>query len=215
MIHDLGNLGAGIPGVAEFTKRALIHLMDAHDSIIEAREFQAVYANRHRTKEPLIREGDLVYLSTKNLCISLGRARKLIPKFLGPYKVLKSRPETSTYQLELPKDLKKRRIHDNFHVSLIRPHVPNNDFQFPNRDHSDAYDLGAPPDAEFTVEEIVEHRWIQGKLEFKVHWNDGDATWEPLAKCDVLAALDDYLKLKNCQKPEDLSKPRTHQTRKK
>ena len=74
MIRDLGKLGAGVPGVAEFAKKALIHLMDAHDSIIEAREFQTVYANRHRTKEPLIREGDLVYLSTKNLCISLGRA---------------------------------------------------------------------------------------------------------------------------------------------
>ena len=90
MIRDLGNLGVGVPGVAEFAKTALLHLMDVHDALIESREFQVVYANRHRMREPLIKEGDLVYLATKNLRITLGRARKLIPKFLGPYKVLKT-----------------------------------------------------------------------------------------------------------------------------
>ena len=72
MIRDLGNLGVGVPGVAEFAKKALLHLMDAHDALIEARGFQTVYANRHRMKEPLIKDGDLVYLSTKNLWITLG-----------------------------------------------------------------------------------------------------------------------------------------------
>ena len=67
MIRDLGNLGIGVLGVAEFAKRSLLHLMDAHDTLIEAREFQTVYANQHRKKEPLIEEGDMVYLSTKNL----------------------------------------------------------------------------------------------------------------------------------------------------
>ena len=47
MIRDLGNLGVGVPGVAEFAKTALLHLMDVHDALIESREFQAVYANRH------------------------------------------------------------------------------------------------------------------------------------------------------------------------
>ena len=79
----------------------------------------------------------------------------------------------------------------------------------------DAYDLGAPPDAEFTVDKIVEHRWGKGGLQFKVHWNDGDATWESLEKCNDLAALDSYLKLKNCKRPEDLSKPRVCRGRRK
>ncbi|KZT26152.1 hypothetical protein NEOLEDRAFT_1132713 [Neolentinus lepideus HHB14362 ss-1] len=34
-------------------------------------------------------EGDLVYLSTKNLKIPKGRARKLIPKYIGPFAILK------------------------------------------------------------------------------------------------------------------------------
>ena len=214
MIRDLGNLGVGVPGVAEFAKKALLHLMDAHDALIEALEFQAVYANRHRMKEPLIKDGDMVYLSTKNLRITLGWARKLVPKFLGPYKVLKTHRDHSTYKLELPEDLRKRRIHDTFHVNLLRPFIPNDDDKFPNRDHSDAYDLGAPPDAEFTVNEIVEHRWIKGNIQFKVHWNDGDATWESLEKCNVLAALDDYLKIKGCKRPEDLPKAPTRRVRK-
>ena len=36
--------------------------MDAHDTLIKAREFQAVYANGHRLKEPLMKDGDMVYL---------------------------------------------------------------------------------------------------------------------------------------------------------
>ena len=84
-----------MPGVAEFAKRALLHLMDAHNALIEACEFQSVYANQHRRKELLINEGDLVYLSTKNLHITLGRARKLIPRYLGPYKVIKTHHDHS------------------------------------------------------------------------------------------------------------------------
>ena len=81
--------------------------MDVHDALIELQEFQAVYANRHRMRKPLIKEGDLVYLATKNLRITLGQAQKLIPKFLGLYKVLKTHRDQSAYKLKLPEDLRK------------------------------------------------------------------------------------------------------------
>lgn len=53
MIHDLQKLGEGVPGVADFAYTALLHLMDAHDALIASREFQAIYANRLHSNDPI------------------------------------------------------------------------------------------------------------------------------------------------------------------
>jgi len=76
---------------------------------------QMFYANQHRWEEHP--EGELVYLSMENLNLPKGQARKLMPKFIGPYPILTSRPALSTYELDLPDSLKSRRIHLTFHVS--------------------------------------------------------------------------------------------------
>ena len=89
-------------GIKASMDQALQNLMEAHDAIIEARVVQASYANMHRREEATISQGDLVYLSTKNLNLPKGRARKLCPKYMGPYKVAKADPASSTYMLELP-----------------------------------------------------------------------------------------------------------------
>ena len=106
-------------GVRTFAERARDNLMIAHDAILSARVNQTHYANQHRQEEPAIKEGTLVFLSTQNLSFPKGRARKLIPKFIGPYKVQVAHPETSTYTLELPEDLRKRKLNPTFHVSLL------------------------------------------------------------------------------------------------
>ena len=79
-----------------FAITALQNLAEAHNAIIEARVFQTEKANKRLTDEPKIANGDMVYLSTKNLNIPKNRACKLCPKYIGPYKVVKSEPETST-----------------------------------------------------------------------------------------------------------------------
>jgi len=52
-----------------------------------------------------IKINDFVYLSTKNLAMPKGRANKLVPKYVGPYKVMKAIPSTSNYELELLMEL--------------------------------------------------------------------------------------------------------------
>ena len=49
--------------------------------------------------------GDHLYLSTQNLTLPKGRARKLVPKSIGPYKVMKAHKGASTVMLELPLEL--------------------------------------------------------------------------------------------------------------
>jgi len=196
MIKEIRSGETFATGVKAFTATALQNLADAHDAIIEARSFQVDKANKHRGDEPLIEVGDLVYLSTKNLNMPKNRARKLCPRYIGPYKVTEAKPSTSNYALELPVALQSRRIHPTFHVGLLRPYHPSQDSEFPNRIQPEPYDFGAPGEQEWFVDEIIGHRWKGSKqVEFQVRWSLGDTTWEPQATCNKLAALDRYLEL--------------------
>jgi hypothetical protein len=155
----------------------------------------------------------MVYLSTKNVSMPKGRASKLVLRYVGPYKVTKAIPSSSNYELELPAELVRRRIHPRFHVSLLRPHQPNDDALFPNRKKAEPYDFSAPDDTEWTVDELVGHRWKGRKVEFLVKWNLGDSTWEPLGNCSELAALDNYLTLMNVKDWKELPKRMTKTSR--
>ena len=128
-------------GIQSFATTAPQNLAEVHDTIIEARGLQAEKANKRRGEEPTIAIGDLVYLLTKNLNLPKGRARKLCPRYIGLYKVVETQPETSNYTLELPVALQGRWIHPKFHVSLLRPHHPSLDSEFPNRAQPDLYDF--------------------------------------------------------------------------
>jgi hypothetical protein len=185
----------------------------AHDVLIEVQIFQKIYANKKRRSEPEIKEGNMVYLSTKNISMPKGRASKLVLRYVGPYKVTKAIPSSSNYELELPAELVRRRIHPRFHVSLLRPHQPNNDALFPNRKKAEPYDFGAPDDTEWTVDKLVGHQWKGRKVEFLVKWNLGDSTWEPLGNCSKLAALDNYLTLMNVKDWKELPKRMTKTSR--
>ena len=192
---------AGIPtdtkfaGVREFAERARAIMEMAHDALIESRVYQTHQANKHRQGEPDFEVGSKVYLSTKNLSVPKGCARKLVPKYIGPYEVIEAFPGTSNYTLELPEDLAKRGIHPTFHVSLLRPHVPNDDNAYPHRESSTFYDVGNDEEKEWLVDEIVGHKWENNKVLFHVRWTLGDTTWEPYNNCSKLAALDEYLTL--------------------
>src|SRR5262245_29811980 len=76
------------PGVKEFVEKAKGYLAQAHDSIIESRVVQTFQANkRHSNATPYVK-GDKVYLSTENLSLPKGRAKKLLPKYIGPYAII-------------------------------------------------------------------------------------------------------------------------------
>ncbi|TFK66725.1 hypothetical protein BDN72DRAFT_738198, partial [Pluteus cervinus] len=76
------------PGVRAFAYRIKAAIMSAHDSILAARVKQTRNANRKRVQTPF-KEGDLVYVSSKNFSFPKSLARKFVPKFIGPYRILK------------------------------------------------------------------------------------------------------------------------------
>ena len=204
MIKEIRNDETFAQGVKTFALTALHNIADAHDAIIEARVFQAENANKRRRNDPMITKNSLVYLSTANLNLPKSRVRKLCPKFIGPYKVVEARPETSNYTLELPEALRYRRI-PTFHISQLRPHNASDDALFPNRHQLEPYDFGVPENHEWFVDEIIGHRWVTTKqVEYQVRWSLGDTTWEKHANCNQLAALDRYLEVQGVKSWDQL-----------
>ena len=108
---------AGIQEYAEVARDMVAH---AHDAIIASRVEQTHYANtRRRLDEVNLETGQKAYLSTENLNLPKARARKLMPKYIGPYEVLSCDKDKSYYTLALPDELLKRRIHPMFHAKLL------------------------------------------------------------------------------------------------
>ncbi len=61
---------------------------------------------------------------------------------------------------------------------------------------------------EYQVDYVENHRWIntakRQRVEFKVKWTAGDTTWQSYSDCKQLAALDDYFKLFNVSRWQEL-----------
>ena len=106
--------------------------------------------------------------------------------------------------LELPPELKDRRISPTFHTNLVWPYVKNNDILFPQREAKSYYDFGNNDKQEWFVDEILAHKWTNNDLELQVKSTLGDVTWEPINSCKNLEALDSYLELRGVTHPRDL-----------
>ena len=106
-------------GVKQFVLQAKWDLMAGNDAIIANRVQQTFHANKKHRASDLYHVGDHMYLLTQNLTLSNGRARKLVPKYIGPYKVVKAHNEASTVTLELPPALVAQQISPMFHMGLV------------------------------------------------------------------------------------------------
>ena len=181
------------PGVRQFAENMKDAIMSAHDAIIASHIQHTVQANKKRLLATY-QEGDLVYLSTKNISMPKGRARKLSPKYLGPFPITKVLKEGATYQLRLSDELMNRGVNPSFHASLLRPHVPNDDRRFPGRLPIQIPGFGKEPE-EWIVDRIVTHHGKGLGSEFQIQWKAGDRTWASYREVAHLNALDRYCEL--------------------
>ena len=132
-----------------------------------------------------------------------GRARKLAPKYLGPFAITKILKDGATYQLDLSEELLKRGINRSFHASLLKPHVPSDDRRFPGRLPSQLPGFGEKTD-EWIVESITAHHGKGLRSEFEILWKAGDRTWAPYREVAHLIAMDRYCELMGVEDPLDL-----------
>ena len=95
-------------------------------------------------------------------------------------------------------------MHDVFHSSLLRIHVPNDDRLFPGR--MDTQLEGSGDDGEWAVDRILSHHGSSTYASFEILWKSGDATWLPYYQITHLQALTDYLELLKVEKIVKLPK---------
>jgi transposase InsO family protein len=156
--------------------------------LLNAQSQSISYVNKKRKTAPQLKEGDKVYLHTKNLRTK--RPSKGLDNVkVGPFLISK-RNGPVTYTLELPPDAK---VHPRFHVSLLEPADPETPLQRTFRYETEE-------DNVFEVERILERRLgpplknsnIDGPEEYLVKWKgypNSENTWEPknnLSNCKQL-----------------------------
>ena len=73
--------------------------------------------------------------------------------------------DPSNITIELPPELKDKRISTTFHTDLVQPYVKNNDILFTKREARSYYDFGNNDEQEWFVDEILAHKWTNNNLE--------------------------------------------------
>jgi transposase InsO family protein len=156
------------------------------ENIARAQSRAISYVNKKRKTAPLLKEGDKVYLLTKNL--RTRRPTKKLDKVkVGPFFISKQISPVN-FRLELPKDAK---IHPVFHISLLEPADAKTPVQKDFHYQADGND-------EWEVEKIMTHRKKGRNDEYLVKWlgyPGSENTWEPqthLINCQQL--LKEYWK---------------------
>jgi hypothetical protein len=165
------------PTSIELLQKLQENIINAKTLLVKAQQRQKQYADQHR-RELVFKVGDHVMLSTENLR-KVGRAAKLLPKFIGPFSVEKVVSQTA-YTLTLPPQMKQ---HPTFHVSKLKPFIDEDD-TFPDR-----LQINNPPPQQldngqeaWEVESIVDKRGKGNNLRYLVKWvgyDEWSNTWEP------------------------------------
>jgi transposase InsO family protein len=105
-----------VPAAKQFTQSYVTRMMEAKAHLDAAQQRATLYYDRNK-KDLVLAPGQLVMLSTKYLRGQVPGPRKLLPRWIGPYPVVRM-VGAAAVELELPSEF---RIHPTFHVSLVRP----------------------------------------------------------------------------------------------
>ncbi|MGQ3285987.1 hypothetical protein, partial [Bosea sp. (in: a-proteobacteria)] len=112
------------PSAESFAKKWEHEVKHAQECMRVAQDRQERYENKRR-RDVTFSVGDSVLLSTKNLRNAPGKARKFLPRYVGPFQVT-GRLGESAYRLELPPTMS--RLHPVFHVSLLKKYTGSQGF---------------------------------------------------------------------------------------
>jgi Integrase zinc binding domain/Chromo (CHRromatin Organisation MOdifier) domain len=184
-----------VPAAEAFVHKMEQELARAKQCIRDAQSKMKIQADKKR-QDVTFAVGDEVLLSTKNLKLKSDAPRKLLPRFIGPYKVLGLIGKVA-YKLELPEQM---RVHNVFHVSLLSKYV------------SDGKVHPLPPqvvdgELEYEVEAITAHEVVKGgkskgkahkpQVRFLTAWKGYGRehdSWEPGSMLEDTEALEQYLR---------------------
>ena len=192
--HSRGLDIAGNPTAERMNKDMQQALNNARDCLRQAQDRYKAYADKRR-REVEFEIGDKVLLSTKNIKFRGKSVSKLMPKYMGPYEIIK-RVGKVAYTLKLPASSK---IFPTFHVALLKPYHSD-----PSRGQQEPDPFDLDTDDVFKVEKILDHqdKKVPGKAKnrtrrfFLIRWEGyppSEDTWEPESHLhDCGDAIEEY-----------------------
>jgi hypothetical protein len=191
---------------------------DAHDALQASKITQAHAANTHRGNEPKFNVGNLVYLSTahRQKEYTTGdnkRVAKFMPRFDGPYPIVSTNPESSTYTLDLPQHTN---VYPTFHVSELKRHVPNNAELFPSRELQCPGPIVTPTGQELWEIECILDKLKRGRgHQYLIRWRgygpEADV-WVPGQELENTSLLQDYRETHETRSDEENDKTRSDES---
>ena len=186
------------PAAMDFVEARMLHHLEAQDAIIAAKTEQSERTNRARidpaTSPNPINVGDYVLRLFEHTTKEDKPARKLLPRWTGPYKVTWHDSTRTTYQL----DLGNEKAHPYFHISRLKLYTgePTNPQRRPRISPSISVD-------NLEVVKVIGHRFkFNDGLQFLCQWRDysiEDSTYrnatdfvEPAARLLVAKYIRDF-----------------------
>jgi hypothetical protein len=167
-----------VPSVLRTVRNVQDSIKKAKQCLEAAQQRQKAYADKRRTPTPAaIAVGNEVLLSTKYIALKHAGSKKLLPKFIGPYKVVQAINDVA-FKLSLPTTLS--RLHPVFHVSLLKPYLPSGFVQPPAPILDDEGDIVYYVD--FLLDKRTKKLGRKTITEYLVKWKGYDHdhnTWEP------------------------------------
>ncbi|KAG1897254.1 uncharacterized protein F5891DRAFT_1192199 [Suillus fuscotomentosus] len=95
-------------------------------------------------------------------------------------------------------------IHDVFHSSYLRIHLPNDNRLFPGRLDNQVAEF-KEEEQEWAVDRILSHKGTRSDAVFEVRWKSGDVTWLPYDQVDHLAMLQEYFDVLDIEHVSELT----------
>ena len=152
---------AAVPFAAKFTDDMHNAVAKAKQCLEAAQQRAKAYADTKRSPVS-VKVGDQVLLSTKNIAIKHNGSAKLMPKWIGPFTIIKQVNEVA-FKLELPSVLS--RLHPVFHASLLKPYTEGGRVQPPPLP-----ELSEDGELEYEVEQILGHRKSGRTMQYLIKW---------------------------------------------
>ncbi|GBG77614.1 hypothetical protein CBR_g24060 [Chara braunii] len=177
------------PALDDWVAHMTSFMKTAHEDIAASQTRMAARANRSRMDNPF-KVGDEVLIDARHLQLEADTLRKFRHRFFGPCRILQAVGSDTasspvSFRVKLPYYLRQARVHDVYHVSLLRPYRRPSE-RLVGRPYERPPPIMVDDHEEFLVSDIIGRRVTDDNpphVEYLVRWKgypDEEATWEPL-----------------------------------
>ncbi|GBG65087.1 hypothetical protein CBR_g49162 [Chara braunii] len=177
------------PALDDWVAHMMSIMKTAHEHIAASQTRMAARANRSRMDHPF-KVGDDVLIDARHLQLEADTLRKFRRRFFGPCHILETVSSDTasspvSFRVKLPDYLRQARVHDVYHVSLLRPYRRPSE-RFAGRPYERPPPIMVDGHEEFLISDIIGRQVTDDNpphVEYLVRWkgySDEEATWEPL-----------------------------------